>query len=340
MMRVAVVGGGIAGLSASIQLAVDGAEVILVEARDTLGGRVRMRNTGDWIIDPGLHLMREKGPLNQLLRKLRAPRVIGEKFRQRDFYSISSDRDDGLSKLENMSISSTSKVSTEFIIPHGGWSSVIGRLIVAVNQLNVEVYVGQKVESIILQNKKVQSIMVNGKKIYCDKIVLAIPPFEAALLLKHAGLKTSKLDSCEPQLSAAMDIAIEAKIMSPYSGLFDLNSGVIAIDLSQKDRIPFGREPEECSVIHAVNLRDNGSSAIEEIKQFLDLRCAGWRAHVSKRRSTPSIMIHPCSLEQRVKASVYASSGIILAGAHVISDYTLSDASVSTGRNASKLIHH
>ena len=340
MMRVAVVGGGVAGLSACIQLAADGAEVILVEARDTLGGRARMRNTGDWVIDPGLHLMRKKGPLNQLLRKLRAPRVIGEQFRQIDFFSISSDRNAGLSKLENMSISSTSKVSTEFIIPRGGWSSIIGRLIVAVNQLNVEIYVGEKVESIILQNKKVQSIIVNGKKIHCDKIVLAIPPSEAAPLLKNIGLKTSKLDSCEPQLSAALDMAIEAKVMSPYSGIFDPKSGVIAIDIAQKDRIPPGREADECSIIHAVNLRGDGNNALEEIKNLLDSRCAGWRSHLSKRRSTPSIMIHPCTLEQRIQGSVYASSGIILAGAHVISDYTLSDASVSTGRNASKLIHH
>ena len=68
-MRVVVVGGGLSGLSAAIQLAVDGAEVILVESNETLGGRVRLRDTGDWIIDPGLHLLRSKGPLNQLLRK-------------------------------------------------------------------------------------------------------------------------------------------------------------------------------------------------------------------------------------------------------------------------------
>ena len=71
MMRVAVVGGGVAGLSACIQLAADGAEVILVEARDTLGGRARMRNTGDWIIDPGLHLMRKKGPLKKKYEYMR-----------------------------------------------------------------------------------------------------------------------------------------------------------------------------------------------------------------------------------------------------------------------------
>jgi predicted NAD/FAD-dependent oxidoreductase len=338
-MRVVVVGGGITGLSASIQLAVDGAEVILVESRDTLGGRVRQRNTGDWIIDPGLHLMRSKGPLNQLLRKLRAPRVLGEKFHKNDFFSISSQGTAGLSKLENMSISSTSDTLTEFIIPRGGWSSIIGRLIVAVNQLNVEVYVNSTVDSINLQNKIIQSITIGGKKIHCDKVILAISPLEASLLLKNTGLKTSELNSCTPMLYAALDVAVEAKVMNPYSGLFDYDSGVLAIDVAQEDRIPHGRKPTECSIIHAVNLRGEGDDALEVIKQFLDLRCSGWRKHASKRRSTPSIMIHPCALDERVDASIYAPSGIILAGPHVISDYTLSDASVFTGRNVSKLIN-
>ena len=338
-MRVVVVGGGLSGLSAAIQLAVDGAEVILVESNETLGGRVRLRDTGDWIIDPGLHLLRSKGPLNQLLRKLRAPRVLGEKFRKKDFFSISSSLSDGLSTLDQMNLDSPTKTSDEFIIPRGGWSSIIGRLIVGINQLDVEVYASSKVESINFQNKIIQSVMVNGKRINCDKLILAIPPLEASSLLKKAGIKTSELDSCNHQSYAALDVAVEAKVMSPYSGLFSRDSGIIAIDMAQKDRIPSGRESTECSIIHAVNLQAEGEDALDQIKSFLDSRCSGWRKYASKRRSSPSIMIHPCSLDERVDASIYGESGIILAGSHVISDYILSDAAVFTGRNVSKLIN-
>jgi len=338
-MRVVVVGGGLTGLSAVIQLAADGTEAILVESGDTLGGRVKFHETGDWIIDPGLHLLRSKGPLNQLLRKLRAPRILGSKFLKNEFFSIPPHDNLGLSKLGNMSMNSEVEVSNDLIIPRDGWSSIIGRLIVAINQLNVEIFINSHVDSINLKNKKVKSIIVNGQKINCDKLILAIPPSAASSLLKTASLKTSELDSCTPQSFAALDVALEAKVMSPYSGLYDHDSGIIAVDVAQKDRIPAGRRPEDCSIIHAVNLRGDGNDSLEAIKDFLDSRCSGWRKYVSKRRSTPSIMIHPCHLDERIEATIYASSGIILAGPHVISDYTLSDASVFTGRNASKLIN-
>lgn len=58
----------------------------------------------------------------------------------------------------------------------------------------------------------------------------------------------------------------------------------------------------------------------------------------SVRRSTESVMLHPCSLEQRVDTALHVESGIGLAGAHVISDYHLSDAAVDTGRAAAKIL--
>ncbi|PIN25277.1 4,4'-diapophytoene desaturase [Handroanthus impetiginosus] len=41
MMRVAVVGGGISGLVAAYVVAKDGAEVVLYEREDSLGGRAK-----------------------------------------------------------------------------------------------------------------------------------------------------------------------------------------------------------------------------------------------------------------------------------------------------------
>ncbi|RZD33975.1 MAG: hypothetical protein CXT72_06945, partial [Methanobacteriota archaeon] len=56
------------------------------------------------------------------------------------------------------------------------------------------------------------------------------------------------------------------------------------------------------------------------------------------RRSTASILLHPCELEQRVDGALYIDNGIVLAGAHVISESVLSDAAIETGRAAAKLL--
>lgn len=56
---VAVVGGGLAGLAASVQLALDGARVVLIEQANKLGGRAYSyldRTTGD-VVDNGQHVL-------------------------------------------------------------------------------------------------------------------------------------------------------------------------------------------------------------------------------------------------------------------------------------------
>lgn len=52
-MRAAVVGGGIAGLTAAYHLADAGTEVTLMEAGPVLGGQIRSRSTGGFLIEEG-----------------------------------------------------------------------------------------------------------------------------------------------------------------------------------------------------------------------------------------------------------------------------------------------
>ncbi len=52
-MSVAVVGGGIAGLAAAEAFLRAGARVTIVEASERLGGRIRTRRVGDWVLESG-----------------------------------------------------------------------------------------------------------------------------------------------------------------------------------------------------------------------------------------------------------------------------------------------
>ena len=337
-MRSIVVGGGVAGLAASVQLAADGHEVMLVEQRDTLGGRVRMREKSKWLLDPGLHLLRRKGAMNQLLRKLRAPRVLGQRWNNHNFNAIGCDKKRALEVLTAMSVGNPANKTPQFVIPRGGWSSLVGRMIAAANQVGVTFNPGSTAESLNLKSGKLASVSVSGKDVECDAVVLATPPSVSARLLESAGLDTSPLDACIAHRVAALDVALEGRPMRPYSGLFDAQSGVIAVDMTSPDRIPEGADPDSCTILHAVNLSGHGPEALAEIKELLDSRCSGWRNMTSVRRSTESVMLHPCSPEQRVDASLHIQAGIGLAGAHVISDYHLSDAAVDTGRAAAKAL--
>src|SRR5437868_11579140 len=54
--KVAVIGGGLAGITAAIALAEQGAEVTLAEARPRLGGATCSFNRDDLVVDTGQHI--------------------------------------------------------------------------------------------------------------------------------------------------------------------------------------------------------------------------------------------------------------------------------------------
>jgi len=276
--------------------------------------------------------------MNQLLRKLRAPRVLGQRWNNHNFNAIGCDKKRALEVLTAMSVGNPANKTPQFVIPRGGWSSLVGRMIAAANQVGVTFNPGSAAESLNLKSGKLTSVSVSGKDVECDAVVLATPPSVSARLLEPTGLDTSPLDACIAHRVAALDVALEGRPMRPYSGLFDAQSGVIAVDMTSPDRIPEGADPDSCTILHAVNLSGHGPEALAEIKELLDSRCSGWRNMTSVRRSTESVMLHPCSPEQRVDASLHIQAGIGLAGAHVISDYHLSDAAVDTGRAAAKAL--
>ena len=56
-MRVAVIGGGWAGIAAAVELTASGAHVTLIEAGRVLGGRARSVNIDGRTLDNGQHIL-------------------------------------------------------------------------------------------------------------------------------------------------------------------------------------------------------------------------------------------------------------------------------------------
>lgn len=61
-MRVAVVGGGMSGLAAAYELVSGGAEVVVLEGSDRLGGKLRLGSVGDLTLDLGAESMLARRP--------------------------------------------------------------------------------------------------------------------------------------------------------------------------------------------------------------------------------------------------------------------------------------
>jgi putative NAD(P)-binding protein len=86
MGQVTIVGGGLAGLTAAIAAAEEGAEVHLIEAHETLGGRARS-STGPYKANFGPHVIYKDGPLwgwlveRDLLPRYAGPPLAGIRFR-------------------------------------------------------------------------------------------------------------------------------------------------------------------------------------------------------------------------------------------------------------------
>ncbi|MGH8650406.1 MAG: NAD(P)-binding protein, partial [Burkholderiales bacterium] len=77
-MKVAVVGGGYAGMAAAVTLAERGVPVTVFEAARTLGGRARRVEHRDLALDNGLHIL--LGAYTETLRLMRLVGADVERF--------------------------------------------------------------------------------------------------------------------------------------------------------------------------------------------------------------------------------------------------------------------
>jgi phytoene desaturase len=83
--RIAVLGGGMGGLSAALYLGLDGHEVTLFEQRDRVGGKAAEISEGDYRLDPGPSIIILKEIYEKVLTRAGAPDLL--RFRRLDPWS-------------------------------------------------------------------------------------------------------------------------------------------------------------------------------------------------------------------------------------------------------------
>ncbi len=157
---VLVIGAGPAGLLAAGRAAELGSKVLILEKMQTPGrkliitGKGRCNITNDASIS---EFIRHVNPNGRFLRNV---------FSQ--FYSS-----DILNLLQRYGVESTLERGGRYFPTSNKSKDVLDALLKWVEELNVEIRYGQRVEKLLVENKEIQGLLANGHKLLAKHIILA-----------------------------------------------------------------------------------------------------------------------------------------------------------------------
>ncbi|HET7038967.1 MAG TPA: FAD-dependent oxidoreductase [Gemmatimonadales bacterium] len=185
-MRIAVVGGGFAGLSAALELADEGAEVVLLEAADRFGGQVRTTRERGFLVeegadgfDPGDQEVRTLIEQLRLSNDLVAPQLLP---------TLVLERNNGKRALGPATTTSTAVPPLTLRAGMGALSHAMARRLDG----RVDVRVGNAVEALARMGEGWTVYGESGPAIVVDGLVMAVPPRAAAWLLHPISARAAR----------------------------------------------------------------------------------------------------------------------------------------------------
>lgn len=284
MARVLVVGAGLHGLATAIHSHIAGNQVVILEAKDRIGGRGTSQSNGGFQLEHGPHLLHKNGKLHKLvkkvgglslsLRSLRPHKVkiigIGMLYPLGDVKSIlklkrgeDEVREKALSLLSSWGLNIPKRrealLKGHLMVPRGGWAGLVGRLANAADEAGIPI----QTKTRIIERIAGGVLLKDGTKVETDEVIMCTGP-------KSNGTKV-----------ATYDVVLSAK---PLLGLHGIVKGDVAIlDLAaiHPQRSP-GYSHLSCIALNG------GLVAIESL---LDERASGWREQIVVQRKNDSIII-------------------------------------------------
>ena len=284
MARVLVVGAGLNGLATAIHSHISGNQVVILEAKERIGGRGTSQSIEEFQLEHGPHLLEKNGKLHKLLKKvgglslslrpLRPHKVkiigTGMLYPSGDVKAImklkrgeDEEREKALNLLSSWGLNipqrRESLLKGRLMVPQGGWAGLIGRLAAAADEAGIPIQTKAKFSQRIPGGV----LLKDGTKVETDEVVMCVGP-------KGDGTKV-----------ATYDVVLSSK---PLLGLHGIVKGDVAIlDLASihPHRSP-GHSHLSCIALNG------GLSAIESL---LDERASGWREEIVVQRRNDSIII-------------------------------------------------
>ncbi|MGG0176876.1 NAD(P)-binding protein [Gottfriedia acidiceleris] len=412
---VTVLGGGIAGLTASIYLAQAGKKVLLLDKASKLGGRGISNTIGDAHLNLGAHalyincieILNEVGVnVSGKLPKFGGAFILGNQSNQLkiiEFFNLflgnhlkwkekmefirfyrhirKMDLDEinhiSLEEYLNRKITSlnvknlilafirvATYTSNSEIISAGvaigqlrsakvlyineGWQSIVNDLIKKANQLGVTIQNSTVVSKITGSYPNINLILKNDTRINTSCLLSTINPIDLVKLIDEP-ISDSFIQKCNqmiPVKAACLDLVMNGLPNPKLNFALGVDQPWYFSNHSSVAKL--SKEGE--SVVHvmkylnSVNETDSSKDE-EELESLLDLVQPGWREHVISRRYLPKLVVSndikkPFNkLDNHFSNSEVGLEGIYIAGDWVGETELLLNASLTSAKNATKLIN-
>ena len=356
MARVVVIGAGIAGLTAAVHAHQRGHQVVVIDRSSKIGGRGTSELSNSTPLDLGPHLLLKGGPTWKIAKTLSkmslrtrtltpescAVVIDGErsplkpKLKERERYGLSvsdiamlrkgavSDNPLQSQRIEAMHWLSSwgdneeqSKRLKAFLkgklhTIQEGWGGIIGRISVALEEVGIPIQGAARVESINVEEKGIR--IKNGPMIPFDHLILATDAKSAHQILKSSGIEPGF--KVKRKVAEVLDIVTNSDSLKPFRCIIEYpNNAAISIMRNGK------------RVIQAISFNKG-------VNDFLNRFASGWKKHVISRRYSEKVAVFDISPEDRPPFNQHESSGILMAGSWVESDYWLADAATDSGIRA------
>lgn len=284
MARVLVVGAGLHGLATAIHSHIAGNQVVILEAKERIGGRGTSQSNEGFQLEHGPHLLQKNDKLHKLVKRvgglslslkpLRPHKVkiigTGMLYPSGDIKSIlklkrgeDEVREKALSLLSSWGLNIPQRrealLNGHLMVPQGGWAGLVGRLATAVDEAGIPIQTKAKITERIAGGV----LLKDGTKVETDEVIMCTGP-------KANGTKV-----------ATFDVVLSAK---PLLGLHGIVKDDVAIlDLAAiHPKRSVGYSHLSCIAL------TGGLAAIESL---LDERASGWREEIVAQRKNDSIII-------------------------------------------------
>jgi protoporphyrinogen oxidase len=373
MVRVLVVGAGLAGLACALEATTSGHHVVVLERSSRIGGRGTTQNLDEFPVGYGPHLFLKKGPFHDRVRKLSRVKLAASPLRLdrtviigqgvvRPFDDIKTSvtnkrilRDansehalvDGCQFLSSWggktnTLRYDGLQKNQLMVSNEGWAGMVGRLAAALDEVGVFIECGPEVQRI--ESGKV--FLADGREIETDVIVLACGPSAAKKLTRTMNEQRSvDLFSSLERISASfVEVGLDSKSLSGKHAVIDVQNQQIILDY-RAIQPRLGREGSHLSALAIGGLESepgetryaSADERLESLKSFLDKRASGWQNHVIQQSEQSKITLHDAGTS-RIPQQAMADVGVLFAGAWVEGEHILADAAIASGRLAGRSI--